>query len=362
MRPVSDVTDDEPEPGADAKETGVDASAVPATTASTEPHEAQPPGGDSQHGGGDSTLAADPVAADPVAAEPVAADPVAADPVAAAPVAAAPVAKAAPGDGSEDGGTPPAEPSKGEVAIKASETLEDDAARSLPGVKEVARSSGGVRKLRRYWPFFLLGATTVALVVGLTIALRNAGTPEPKPGGQAASGDLVTFRDDAAGFTLQHPKAWRRDPASPSSFSTEVQEVRLVLNPGGPNGISVRAFPPGEVAQEVSRFGGEIQAVTGGKACDAPDSPCASKDVTINGFKGSRVVYTMKDSGTGDARVYIRYFLRRDQGTLYVIVLETVARNEGEVGNIAPAFGQVVTSFRALEERPGPTTTSAPLP
>ncbi len=269
--------------------------------------------------------------------------------------------------------SPAEEPHAGEApaGAEASERGHQETAQTPDGgVKQVGRPSDGAgRKIRTYWPFAALAFCTLALVVGLTVALRNANSADPKPDPNRAAGDLEVFRDDQAGFTIRYPKAWTRIPVPP-----EAQDLRLVLsaNPpapgsdpaspaGGADGMWIRVFPPERIDQKINEFAAELEAITGGLPCGAQGSPCLRQEqVTVGGLSGARYVYVTKEEATSQDSVHLQYFLRRGLGKMYVIVFQALPRTD--LAGLAPAFDQVLFSFQVLDEGSGPAASTTTTP
>jgi len=230
------------------------------------------------------------------------------------------------------------------------------------GVKQVSRGKGATRgqALRHYWPFALLGLTTLVLVVGLFLAISGAKDPSPPkddkpPEPPAALGPMETFTDPGGAFTLRYPKAWRAIPVPP-----EASDLRLVLstgipdpaapaspNPTGNDGMWVRVVPPNQVEQKYTDFAAEIKSLTGDKACGVEGSACLRQEqVSVAGMNGVRFIYTSPDGASGQNSIHIQYFLRRNQqGNLYVLVFQAVPTTD--LAGLAPAFDEVVASFQA---------------
>ncbi len=221
------------------------------------------------------------------------------------------------------------------------------------GVKEIARPSGGAgQKIRRYWPIGALALSTVVLIVGLALALKNttASDPKPKPAGNEAApqGDLVTVEDKEAGFTVKYPKDWTRLNVPPGNPDLRLAVSVSGTGPGSDDGMWVGVVPPERVDQSVIEFTEGLKAAT----------VLRREEVTVNGMKGFRVVYITKDEASGQENVQLRYFLRRGQGLLYQVGF--VAQPRSELTALAPAFDQVLSSFQTSEEPPPtPPSTAA---
>ncbi len=249
---------------------------------------------------------------------------------------------------------------KTEKAAAKAEAVE---APTADGVKEVSRGRAGARAqwFRRYWPFALLGLTTVILIVGLFVAISGDKDPSPPPGnkpsGAAAVGPMEPFADPEAGFSLRYPKAWRRIPVPPEA---QASDLRLVLstgvpdpaapanpNPTGNDGMWVRVIPPSQVEQKYKDFDAEIKGLTGDKPCGTEGSPCLRQEqVSVAGMTGIRFIYTTPDAISGQNSIHIQYFLRRNQqGNLYVLVFQAVP--SADLAGLAPAFDEVLASFQA---------------
>ncbi len=227
------------------------------------------------------------------------------------------------------------------------------AAEDNDGVREIARGGRG-QAIRRYWPFAVLGASTVVLGVGLYLAIDGAKDEKKPPPAQAAkppTGPLETFTDREAGFTLRYPQAWQRVPVPP-----EAPDLRLVLsvqggggsgtsNPAGGDGMWVRFFPPDKIDQKISEFDAEITGLTGDKPCGTQGSPCLSQEqVSVSGMNGVRYVYTSPADGGDEQPVHVQYFLRRGAGNLYVLVFQAIPAADLE--GLAPAFDEVLAGFQ----------------
>ncbi|HSH58388.1 MAG TPA: hypothetical protein VK988_01875 [Acidimicrobiales bacterium] len=293
-----------------------------------------------------------------------------------------PVEQPAPGSDGADGQAHDGEHGDGSPAVAASETTVEeeeekveepapkaDAPAAGDGVKEVSRGRAGPRgeALRHYWPFAVLGLTTLVLVVGLFVAISGDKEPSPSPSDKprpAAQGPMETFTDPEGGFTLRYPKAWRRIPVP-----SEGSDLRLVLstgrpepgaaggqNPTGNDGMWVRVIAPDKIDQKINEFDAEIKALTGDKACGAEGSACLRQErVTIAGMNGVRYIYTSPDVG-GQNSVHVQYFLRRGGGNLYVLVFQAVPPTDLE--GLAPSFDEVLASFQAPDPGPAGTTTT----
>ena len=275
-----------------------------------------------------------------------------------APAEEAPVvpAEEAPVAPAEEAPVVPAE----EAPVAAAEEAPVAEERPERRVTEVVRPSGRLGQLRRYWPVGLLALSTVALIAGIAIALSNTGTPAPKPEpNRAAKPELVTVRDDQAGFSIAHPKEWRAIPIPPG-----IEDLRLVISaggePDGADGVWVRVVPPAGIDQKINQFANEIQQLTGGIPCGTQGSACLRQEqVNVDGMNAVRYVYLTKEQGTDQESVHLQYFVRRGEGNLYILVFQALPR--AELGRLAPAFDEVLTSFRTLDPVLGPvTTTSSP--
>ncbi len=283
-----------------------------------------------------------------------------------------PVEQPSPGGDGAGGQGQDAEHGDGSPVVAASETTVEEAEEKTEeptpkadspaagdGVKEVSRGRAGSRgeALRRYWPFVVLGLTTLVLIVGLFVAISGDKEPSPSPGDKprpAAPGPMETFTDQEGGFTLRYPKAWRRIPVP-----SEGSDLRLVLstgsanpapageqNPTGEDGMWVRVIAPDKIDQKINEFDAEIKALTGDKACGAEGSACLRQErVTIAGMNGVRYIYTSPDAASGQDSVHVQYFLRRGGGNLYVLVFQAVPPADLEA--LAPSFDEVLASFQA---------------
>jgi len=285
-----------------------------------------------------------------------------------------PVAQPAPAGDGAGGQAHGAEHGDGSPVVAVSETTVEDAEEKIEepapkadapapggGVKEVSggRAVSRGEAFRRYWPFAVLGLTTLVLVVGLFVAISGDKEPSPSPDDKprpAALGPMETFTDPEGGFSLRYPKAWRRIPVPPETAGAS--DLRLVLstgspsagqggnqNPTGEDGMWVRVIAPGKIDQKITEFDAEIKDLTGDKPCGTEGSACLRQErVTVAGMNGVRYIYTSPDGG-GQNSVHVQYFLRRGGGNLYVLVFQAVPPTDLE--GLAPSFDEVVDSFQA---------------
>jgi hypothetical protein len=229
------------------------------------------------------------------------------------------------------------------------------------GVKEVTPQRGARgAALRRFWPFVVLAVASLALVVGVvvvTVATDDPSGPE-EPEEKAApkggpAGDLASFRDEGAGFTISFPSTWNREPTAPSSFPLGDQKLRLVLRAGGQDGLLIRAHGPEDAAQVLRQLGDGLKSIP---PCGSPGSPCVDqKQVTVGGIQGTRVVYAVRDQAGGEDGVQVQYFLPQ-QGRLFVITLQAFPSSDFD--RLGPLFAQSLNSFQPFEPGAAPATTT----
>ena len=254
----------------------------------------------------------------------------------------------------------PPSPSDGEEAGE-SEQEQRSPASSGRGVREIARDPGAGQKLRRYWPFLVMAACTVALIgaIVFSVFVADEGDDDAKgrakPAAKPPEPPMETVNDEASGFTIKYPKGWKSIPVPPGA-----EDLRLVVSAGGEaaadDGLWVRVIPPERIEKKVNEFAAEIHAITGGTPCGTQGSACLIQEqVTLSGMNGARFVYVTKDEQSGQDNLHIQYFLRRGEGRMYVLVFQALPRTD--LDRLAPAFDQVLSSFQTSDP-PSPPTTS----
>ncbi len=152
----------------------------------------------------------------------------------------------------------------------------------------------------------------------------------------------------------------------------EASDLRLVLstasqapqppgdqnqNPTGTDGMWVRVVPPDKIDQKITEFDAEIKGLTGDKACGAEGSACLRQEqVTIAGMNGVRYIYRSPDPTSGQESVHVQYFLRRGEATC--TSLSSRPFLPAELEGLAPAFDEVLASFKTTDQAGAGTTTT----
>ena len=186
----------------------------------------------------------------------------------------------------------------------------------------------------------LLAAAAVAavLIAAAAAALGSALVDSPdidKPKTTKSRG-FVTFRDPQAGFSIEHPRAWRRLPAADT-------QVRLIVASGGAS-LLVRTAPLGlrvrpqnlRSAKKVSdRL---VRAVKNVKLLRP------AKQVQAGGLPGYLYLYTFKDLASGKRGAHAHYFLFRGQA-MFTLVFQALPSTA--FAGLAPLFDRISNTFRA---------------
>lgn len=158
-------------------------------------------------------------------------------------------------------------------------------------------------------------------------------TEKPKP---TKSRAFVTFRDPQTGFSIEHPRGWRRLP-SPDD------QVRLLVASGGAS-LLVRTAPLGlrvrpenlKAAKKLSdRL---VRAVKNVKLLRRP------QQVQAGGLPGYLYLYTFRDRPTGERGAHAHYFLFRGE-TMFTLVFQALPSTA--FGGVAPLFDRIANTFQA---------------
>ncbi|MCA1844740.1 MAG: hypothetical protein LC792_16415, partial [Actinobacteria bacterium] len=162
-----------------------------------------------------------------------------------------------------------------------------------------ARSTGTRRQV----------VAAVAVVAALALAvvvLRGGARPTSSGAVAPPKVEFVTYRDDQARFSIDHPRDWEvygRTPAAGTQLTNDQPEIKLVLATGtAGNSVQVRV---GELGGQVNPPGlQDVQALTdgifAGIAAGANGIKVLNhKAVTINGMIGYYYLYTFNDRASG---------------------------------------------------------------
>ncbi len=208
--------------------------------------------------------------------------------------------------------------------------------------------------------------TVVVIAVGVaafTLGPSGSGDradPAPTGAGTATTvpaSELVSFRDEATGFSLKYPRSWRKADIADGP-------IRLVLLAGGLNGVSVRVDRT-EVPTTTENLD-NIKAVTDGiVGSNATAKVLEQRKVTVNGMPGYYYLYTFTDEETGAEGAHGHYFVFKGR-KMHSLVFQAIP--PADFAQLAAVFDQVAETFQSdpdLEPAPAPTapaTTAAPPP
>jgi len=169
------------------------------------------------------------------------------------------------------------------------------------------------------------------------------GTPSTVP-----ASEMVTFRDDATGFSIKYPRSWKKAdiPDGP---------IRLVLLAGGLNGVTVRVNRT-EVPTTSENID-NIKAVTDGIVGTNPTAKVLEqREVTLNGMPGYYYLYTFTDETTGAEGAHGHYFLFKGR-KMHSLVFQAIPPQD--FGQLAAVFDQIAESFQSDPDlEPAPATTA----
>ena len=188
------------------------------------------------------------------------------------------------------------------------------------------------------------GAVAAVLVAVAAAAIGSALVSSPdssKPTPRKSRG-LVPFTDPETGFTISHPRSWRRLPSADN-------QVRLIVAGGGAS-LLVRTAPLGlRVRPETLR---SAKKLTDGLVRSVKKVKLLrrAKQVSLGGLPGYLYLYTFRDRSSGERGAHAHYFLFRGQ-TMFTLVFQTVPSTA--FGGLAPLFDRIANTFRAGPAGPG---------
>ena len=231
-----------------------------------------------------------------------------------------------------------------------------------PGPAPLRPAAGPPDQRRLVIILSILTVLVVVVAIGAFVLASgggNGGTPgAPTPSTTApgtpstlAASQLVTHRDDTAGFSIKYPRAWQKADIPPDG------PIRLVLLAGGLNGVSVRVDRT-EVPTTVENLA-NIKAVTDGIVGTNPTAKVLQqREVTFNGMPGYYYLYTFTDTESGAEGAHGHYFLFKGR-KMHSLVFQTIPATD--FGPMAALFDQVAETFQSDPDLSGPavTTTSA---
>lgn len=187
-------------------------------------------------------------------------------------------------------------------------------------------------------------AAVVIAVAAAIIGSNLVSSSEPSKRGPAkkASG-FAKFSDPETGFSISHPRSWRRLP-SPDT------QVRLIVAGGEEASLLVRSAPlslrerPATLRSAKKLADRLVRTVSGVKLLRRP------QQVEQGGLPGYLYLYTFRDKGTRQRGAHAHYFLFRG-GTLFTLVFQALPSTT--FTGLAPLFDRIANTFRAKSARPG---------
>jgi len=196
-----------------------------------------------------------------------------------------------------------------------------------------------------------VGVTAFAMAPGGNGGSATPTTTVPGTATTVPASQLVTFRDDKAGFSIKYPRQWQKADIDPNG------DVRLVLLAGGLNGVSVRVSRT-EVPTTTENLD-NIRAVTDGIVGTNPTAKVLDqRQVTLNGMPGYYYLYTFTDEMTGAEGAHGHYFLFKGR-KMHSLIFQAVPQQD--FAQLAAVFDQVAETFQSDPDlQPAPTTTAAP--
>lgn len=208
----------------------------------------------------------------------------------------------------------------------------------------------------------LVGAVALVAVVAF-LAGRNAGDPERADNAgptttttrpAAIPRDFVTYHDADAGFSLKHPRNWRRvagpDVAGPVSALEPGRVLeRAIFSAGGQDALKVQVVRT--QTPVTSANVGDIKAFTDALYEELTKETRAlnvqQRSVTINGMPAYYYLYTFKDAASGQDGAHARYFVFQGR-SMYMLVFQALPADG--FTRLAPVFDLVAESFQADPE------------
>lgn len=196
------------------------------------------------------------------------------------------------------------------------------------------------------------GLGIMVVVLGAFLLGQRANRQEP-PQSQPTStstsiapatvpADFVTYTDSEAGFTLKHPRTWRRVPPEELNLPEGATPPNLVVTPGGLDYVSVRVTElEGTVGPDNI---GDLQAVTDAIISDADVRVLERRSVTVNGMAGYYYLYTFTDGTTKQDGLHSHYFLFQGN-RMNALVFQAVPAEA--IRRLEPTFDAIRDSFES---------------
>ena len=196
------------------------------------------------------------------------------------------------------------------------------------GALRLANSGrSGRRRLR-------LGAAVLVGAVVVSGGWWTAAHHETSDVVVAAAADLRTYRDPAAGFSIDHPAGWRAEPI----------DGGVLFRIGGQDAVSIKRTT---LARPVSGNNvADMRAVTDA-VLTAPEvglNVLRAAPTTLGGLPGMHYLYTFASGGVRGAHTHWFAFSGR---TMYTVVFQALP--DTRFAALAPVFDAVAESFRVLE-------------
>ncbi len=225
---------------------------------------------------------------------------------------------------------------------------------------------GTVMTLRSLQMRFLLALGLGAAVLGAYALWNRDSASDPgsspsvrKPPGQQ---EFTTFRDEKAGFSVQHPRSWR----AVTEESGDPQ-VKLVVGPiGARDYLRVRVIPlASEVNIDAKTPQEELNALQGELDKFIDEAPGVTQvhersRVNLNDLPGWFYLYSFKDETTGEEGLHSHFFLF-DGAQMNILVFQALPKSDFR--QLSPTFDRILGSFRSLRRPvPSPATREAPTP
>lgn len=186
----------------------------------------------------------------------------------------------------------------------------------------------------------LAAAAVAALLVGVAAAaigkelISSPGTSKESSKGESRG--FVEFDDSRAGFSISHPRSWRRLPSADG-------QVRLIVAGGGASllvrtsslGLRVRPETLSSAKKLTDRL---VRSVKNVKLLRR------AKQVQVGGLPGYLYLYTFRDVGSGQRGAHAHYFLFRGE-TMFTLVFQALPSTS--FGGFAPLFDRIANTFQA---------------
>jgi hypothetical protein len=189
----------------------------------------------------------------------------------------------------------------------------------------------------------LLGAAALGKSMVDSPEKSDATTATTTTAPSTASGGLVEFRDDKAGWAISYPQKWNRLLSQDADVAVVVSEKPPEVNTGG--SILARGLALGAPVDEAKLPAAKEvtdKIVLNGEGIQLLAQPTV---VHQGGLPGYFYFYTFKDPATGREGVHTHYFLFKGS-TMISFVFQALPKDDFQA--LAPLFDEVIGSFRVL--------------